>query len=55
MDEITILMNIIKECDSCGIDCELCPFSAEDEYNDLYCRIQRITGTFPDSWKEVKS
>ena len=49
MDEIKILMNIRKECNCC----QGCPYSGRDEYDDLYCRIQRITGTYPDSWKEV--
>ena len=51
MDEaIKVLMNIRNECGTC----KGCPYSGKDEYGDFYCRIQAITGTYPDSWKEVK-
>ena len=49
-EDIKVLLNIRKECCSC----KKCPYAYKDEYGDYYCLIQAITGTYPDSWEEVK-
>lgn len=55
LDMEKILGLIRKKCkDNESQTCYGCPY-ASDRMNDYQCRIQRITGTYPDTWKEVKS
>ena len=48
-----ILRSIKDICHLYNGSCVGCPY-VSDRDDDYHCRVQRITGTYPDSWKEVK-
>lgn len=49
---ITCLEEIREHCNERDSKCFGCIF-ASDRDNDYECRIKAITGTYPDSWKEM--
>lgn len=46
-----ILKNLKEYCESQHGSCIGCQY-ASDCTDDYACRIQQITGTYPDTWKE---
>ena len=48
-----ILSMISLECKYRRGNCVGCAY-ATDRFDDYRCNIQFITGTYPDSWKEIK-
>ena len=46
-----ILINLKAYCEEQDGSCYGCQY-ASDKDDDFACKIQQITGTYPDTWKE---
>lgn len=53
IDLYSVLYAVMDDCKERDGNCYGCLF-ASYKNNDYDCLVKRITGTYPDSWKELK-